>query len=182
MEKKEFAIALIIDDGLRECIDLAFLRLKKIGVNWLSEHTVAPHVTLCSGVVKSTDDLSQAVKKIAASNSAFSVTSQGLGVFITQTPVVHIRWLPSGPLKLLREKCYLDTKDVWEKIDRYSGTAYWEPKTTIAIKDTSNANLSKALISVEDINFTQEVVFKEISLIEVIDNYEFTREAHRFLA
>ena len=181
MSKKKIAIALVIDGELRENIELAFSRLKKNkGIHWLSKHTVAPHITLCSGAIKSSKDLSEVVSKIAASNSKFTEISRGLGVFITQTPVVHIRWPANGPLKLLRDKCYEDTKNIWEQIDFFSETNFWVPKTTIAVKDTSNENLSAVLTAIDDINFTIETAFNEISFIEVIGDYEIQREVFKF--
>ena len=54
------------------------------------------------------------------------------------------------------------------------------PKTTIALKDTSNENLSAVLTAIDDINFTIETAFNEISLIEVVGDYEIKREVFKF--
>ena len=87
--------------------------------------------------------LTTALKNIPA----FTIIGRGLGIFVAETPVIHIRWNINEKLLQFKHLVsnFLDHSQNERVISNYSIDLNWIPKTTLAYKDTSYKDLSKII-------------------------------------
>tara|TARA_B100000686_G_C16797742_1_gene983632 strand:- start:3009 stop:3575 length:567 start_codon:yes stop_codon:yes gene_type:complete len=172
MEKdnKQYAIVLELSDSmLKEAKTAMTILSNKFEVSYLQSLSQCPHITLVSGLtifdtIQFWDSLCFDIKQV----EKFGLKGNGLGIFVRDTPVIHIRWQLNRSLKHLRDHISTVLYDMKKKeiILNYEKDLDWLPKTTLAFHDTSYESLSEVIKSIKDLNFLEIMQVGSLSLYE----------------
>jgi 2'-5' RNA ligase len=172
IEKEILKYALVINligNSKKEAIN-AWKVLKEVhSIKYISSRSPCPHITLQSDFEIINIDLFKIhFSKFCQSQKIFKLTSIGLGVFIRETPVIHIRWSKNKELNLLQKKLrkFLVSIEKQKLISNYFDDLDWIPKTTLAYKDTNYNNLNELILLVNENNFIRTMNVLSISLYE----------------
>jgi 2'-5' RNA ligase len=166
------AIAIDLNGELEILAREAWHLLKEnLSINFISTNSPCPHITLESGIFGNQSSLLSIIKEVATHTAPFSIKANGLGVFIRESPVVHIRWFNNAPLFNLRQAF---TKKLLERTSEsphssivdYKSNIDWLPKTTLAYKDTSLETLSETLKVLSPLAFNCSLEVRKLTLYE----------------
>jgi 2'-5' RNA ligase len=172
---KYFAIVVELNGELAKIAREALHLLKdNLSINFISTNSPSPHITLESGFYGNQNSAIELIKEVVSKTDPFSITANGLGVFICESPVVHVRWINNDSLINLRHafKVKLSgqtSEDSHSAISGYESNIDWLPKTTLAYKDTSIDTLSETMRVLHPLNFTGTLEVKELKLYEYSD-------------
>ena len=72
-----------------------------------------PHITLESNICCEHEELSKIISVISKNVSNFSISGNGLGVFVVETPVVYIRWTINNNLLHLKNIKQITQSYMW---------------------------------------------------------------------
>ena len=169
-ENKQHAIVLELSGlMLKEAKTAMKILSDKFGASYLQSRSPSPHITLISGLTifdttQFWNDLCFDIKRV----EKFGLKGNGLGIFLRETPVIHIRWQLNRSLKNLRDhiSSVLHNMGKKENILRYDKDLDWLPKTTLALYDTSYESLSEVIKSIKDLNFLEVMQVGSLSLYE----------------
>jgi hypothetical protein len=81
-----------------------------------------------------------------------------------------MRFTNSVFLRELRKYLFTKTLPFWDTLDNSVDDDIWIPKSTLAYRDFSLNELSKALICLEEINIHCRMEITELSVIEFTEN------------
>ena len=138
-------------------------------------HGAEPHINLISGTTNNINNVISSIKKFQFKNSKYCELL-GLGVLITPDPLIYMRFTNSVFLRELRFFLFNETLPLWDVLTNSVKDDMWIPKSTLAYKDLTLNDLSKALISLKDMKFQFRM---EISELSVIDFTEHEHEIKR---
>ena len=165
---ENYAIVIELNDEMLENAKNAQLLMSKnLGIKHIFNESPCPHITLESGLTTSNlDRFMQEVKKSCSSLNSFSILGRGLGIFLAETPVIHVRWFNNEDLiKLKLHVSNLIKKLFSEGVIKTSNNDLsWLPKSTLAFSDTSNKDLSKILELINDIDFNKPILVNKIAV------------------
>lgn len=169
------AIAIDLNGEIEKLAREAWRLLKEnFSVNFISTNSPCPHITLESGIYGNLNSLLAVIKEVATHTAPFHIKANGLGVFIGESPVVHIRWLNNASLLNLRQafmmKLLEKASEVpYSSIAGYQSNIDWLPKTTLAYKDTSLETLSETLKVLSPLPFNCSLEVTKLTLYEYSD-------------
>jgi len=173
VDEKKFALVLELNGSMLNNSNMAMTRLAdQLSINHIFSRSPCPHVVIDAGFdVNNLDGFRVVLESGLGKALNFSITGRGLGVFVVNTPVVHIRWCIDESFNEFR--CHvsacLETAQNEGIISGYSRDLNWVPKTTLAYIDTSYKNLSSILEVIKDIQFGLDMDVVSISLYEYSD-------------
>lgn len=146
----------------------------KLCLDFISSVSPAPHITLESNLNNEHKQLSTIVNDIAINVPEFTIQGNGVGVFIEDTPVIHVRWSMNNDLFLLKKilSKKLQQKGMLLPANENAAHYNWLPKTTLAYKDSSYENLSEILRIIRAIDFKKEMNVSELSIYEYSYGYK----------
>ena len=171
MEHMAVAIALS-GPMLERARDAWTLLEQEFGVRFISSRSPFPHVALAGGLLPDPAPLAAAVRNVAARTPGFTMRGNGLGVFVAETPVLHVRWLLSPELSGLYHGLVRALESVWHQPSASSQPDRWLPKTTLAYMDLDYRRLSGVLESLRDYDFTAAMAVSEVCLVRITDQGE----------
>ena len=138
-------------------------------------HNAEPHLNLISGTTNDIDNIIKSVKKFEFEHGKYC-DLLGIGVLITPNPLIHMRFTSSLFLKEFRLNLFNETLQFWDSLTNTVNDDMWMPKSTLAFKDFTLNDLTKALIPLKDMKFQLRM---EISEISIIDFTEHEHEVRR---
>jgi 2'-5' RNA ligase len=167
MKCKQISIAFGLDGNLINKIRHSWKILKEdFNINYISKNNCQPHISLHSGSIKKTDLRELAIKLKMLKLRKFKINSPGTGIFISRKPIIFLRWETNSFIRIYRQLIKTETKKFFIKKYFYTNDNLWIPRSTIAYKDTSYANLESIL---NRLNFLFKKHTAEINSILLID-------------
>ena len=140
---------------------------EKYNLKYHSSHSVCPHITISSGRCVSRELFKEAVYSCIPQCTQITIKSNGLGVFVKESPVIYIRWFLSNELNNLSRLFQEKLISIWSETDDSSMRELWLPKSTLALKDTSYEQLPSVLDGLTQYNFEQSMVVDKLTLLEI---------------
>ena len=172
MKKYNIAIAVnLVDDVLYESNKILEILDKEYGINYIKNHQPILHIALCSGLVDvdNMDFFLEKIKPILGDMSKFTLSLNGMGIFLGDEVNLHIRWLLTKNLVLLKNNIEKSLFSIWEANRKHNNQLYWLPKTSVAYRDLTYQNFNK--INFDNIRIdTKCMDVKEISVIKFEEN------------
>ena len=167
MRCKEISIALGFEGSLNSKLKSSWKILKEeFNINYISEHSCKPHISLHAGSIKETNLRELAIRLKKLKLRKFIIKSPGAGIFISKKPILFIRWETNLLIKKYRQAIRNDLENFFIKNNIYTNDDLWIPRTAIAYRDTSYANLD---IIFNRLNFLFQKHTVEINSIFLID-------------
>ena len=126
-----------------------------------------PHITLCIGKIDYSDlgSIIDNLDKILSNFKTFTITTNGLGLFLSEQDNLFIRWKKNKCLMSLKESLEINLKTLWIEDLEYNTTSHWIAKTSLAYEDMSTLNLG--YINRCKYKFLKEnMLVKEISIVK----------------
>lgn len=172
---KYFAIIINLNGELEQQARKGWQLLKhNLSIKFIASNSPCPHITLESGFYGNQNSVLEAMSKVAKKTLPFTIKANGLGVFVQESPVIHIRWVNNKALIQLRQAL---AKELIERscdnptdsIFAYQANANWIPKTTLAFKDSSYDTLPETLRILKPLVFDSILEVKELALYEYAD-------------
>jgi len=165
MEYKKIAITIPVAGDLLEVIYRAQKILyEKYKICYQFNMQAVPHINLFSGKVRDIEVLKILVDEIILNNK-YEIESNGLGIFISKSPVIYIRYKVSEIMLSIRKKMQ-DQIFLWKSIDESVDRSLWVPKTSIVTNDMKINQLSSVLKSISELNFNHEFKVSKINMID----------------
>ena len=171
MTKKDNNLAIVIElQG--EMKDKAMLAWEKLArdfsVDYIPSMSVAPHITICSGFKGDPVLISEILNNLAMQLRSFSIQGNGLGVFVADTPVVHVRWTLNDEIlnfiKTINNTLLEASRS--NAVKGYNHDKNWVAKTTLAYNDTDYNNLCPVLNMLRTMDFNCNMIINTFSLYE----------------
>jgi 2'-5' RNA ligase len=174
MEKVSHKYAVLLEiegEMLKKATNIQMLLSEKFNIKYILDSSPRSHITLESGFTinnfaRFKKNLISLCKKI----TRFSLQTKGLGIFLTEKPVIYIRW--SNNIELLSLKNQLHellkrsaTKNI---VENYSIDLDWLPKTTLAYGDTKYENLSSVIKTIRELDFIESTKISSISIYSYV--------------
>ena len=166
---RRMAIVVELQSEMETAARAAWEKLaENISVRFISSRSPAPHITLQSNLHGRRDEVVEIMEGVASQFRSFAICGNGLGVFVDETPVVHIRWRLCHVLLDLKKALddALDHAAHQQPIKGYARDDNWLAKTTLAFKDSSYENLFQILQIIKPLDFRQNMIVNGISLYE----------------
>lgn len=168
-EDKKLAVVIELQGEMESQSRLAWKTLaENLSVDFIPSMSVAPHITIDSGFRGNHKSVCELLGDIALQTSSFTMCGNGIGVFITESPVVHVRWLLNE--KINKFKCKLgdalEEANRNNKISEYEKDYNWLAKTTLAFNDTNYTNLVDVVNIVRILDFKQKMIVNKFALYE----------------
>ena len=169
-DQKKFALVLPLSGSMLHGANLAMEILsERFSIAYIASRSPSPHITMDSEF--RIYDIKQFYSTLEASlehTASFFLKGKGLGIFVLDTPVIHIRWIVNDELNALRKQIHLCLLDLQKRgvVSGYRNDPSWLPKTTIAFSDTSYDNLTAVLESINGINFSGNFHVENLSIYE----------------
>jgi 2'-5' RNA ligase len=168
---KYFAITIDLNQELEKHAKEAWRLLEeKFSIQFISKHSPCPHIAIENGLYGDKIKVLEIIQEVASQTPPFTIKGNKLGVFVGQTPVIHIRWMNNNSLIDLRKKfgeafnkqCQIPDST----ISGYKENPDWLPKTTLAYKDSSYENLSNVLKLLQPLPFDSKLEVRQLTLYE----------------
>jgi len=143
--------------------------LDKFSISHIVSRTPCPHVAVESEFdILDMSSFQNALGLALRDVSKVTIRAIGLGVFVSRTPVIHIRWLLDKELKKFRRKILASLLELQTQGDvaKHAEEVGWLPKTTLAYRDTSYENLSEVITSIKEIQFFGSMIVSHVSLYQ----------------
>ena len=140
----------------------------ELNVDFISSRSPSPHITLESGFHSDSNSLERLLRDIMKQSNSFYINGNGLGVFVSKTPVVHIRWQHNERLLNLKQTLSNALQRAFERneITEFKKNIDWVAKTTLAFQDSSYENLYFILNTLQSNHFNMEMLIDGICLYE----------------
>ena len=140
----------------------------ELNVDFISSGSPSPHITLESGFHGDSTSLERLLRDIAKQSNSFYINGKGLGVFVSKTPVVHIRWQLNERFLILKQILSNSLQGAFERheITEFKKNIDWVAKTTLAFQDSSYENLYFILNTLQSNHFNMEMLIDGICLYE----------------
>lgn len=166
-DEKKFALVLELSGPILDSSNLAMKILSETcSISYIYNNSLLPHVTIDSGFnILDTRKFQLALALTLDNCPKFVLRSKGLGIFVEQTPVIHIRWIVNEALNILRSEiceCLVDLQ-IEGVVSGYRVDLDWLPKTTLAFRDTSYDTLQPVLNSIQHISFLESFQVNTLS-------------------
>jgi len=161
MNGKKLAIVIELNDAIKSeatkvCTELS----KKLDINYIFKRTPCLHIMIESDLsYDNIDEIIKVMKNISSITTPFFIDSNGIGVFITSTPVIYLRWKKNNAILKMKESLLQTLPNHHEDIN-------WVMKSTLAFHDTSYNTLNNCLNILEKYDFHQKLHVKSIHLYE----------------
>lgn len=141
---------------------------EEVCVKYIPSLSPAPHIALEYGFKAEYNRLEELLTNVSSRFSSFSINGMGLGVFVDDTPVVHIRWQMNKHFLGLKNTLSTGLLRANKQgfITEYESDENWQAKTTLAYKDSSYEKLNQILSIARPYNFRQKMIVNGISLYE----------------
>ena len=173
---QKYAIVIELEGNILESIKKAQqLLAKEFGISYIADSSPCAHITLESDfIINDFNSLKKALGHLGRELSRFEVQAVGLGVFIANTPVVHIRWRNSISLLSLKRRLevLMQSLCVSNVVANYSVDMDWLAKTTLAYADTTYENLSAVILSLQNFDFDLTTLVSGVSIYSYIPGKE----------
>ncbi|MBA6302935.1 hypothetical protein [Colwellia sp. MB02u-14] len=139
----------------------AWKRLKdKQSISFISDNSPCPHFMLLSGV--SFDRLSQLrniLNELASEHPRCQIKGNGIGIFVRDTPVIHIRWNICPNITSLQQDILCQ---LCNEVDQN-----WVAKSSLAYKDSSYESLNVSLGLLSDLDFESYMHVESIAIYRI---------------
>jgi hypothetical protein len=150
---KYLAVVIELSGSMKEFAVEAWKRLKnEQNISFISDNSPCPHFMLVSGVTfDELDRLRGILTEVSSITPSCKIKGNGLGVFVREQPVIHIRWNLSPNIISLQQ-------EIQDHLGQ-NADPNWVAKSSLAYKDSSyeNLKLSLELLSGIDFNLTMDV-------------------------
>ena len=133
----------------------------KFGLKYISSRSDTPHLTILHDFKAEKQLMCTELEELSKKLTTFKITGNGLGIFVSSTPVIYIRWDINQQLLDLADSLRNHLSFVDKKIN-----LNWIPRSTLAFKDTNYDNLSQILMELQKLDFKREMVVDTLCLIE----------------
>jgi len=111
------------------------------------------------------ESLEPALRRFAASKTAFKVRVGGLGIFTGSHPVLYIPVVRSPELTQFHEALWQEILSTASGIEDYYHPSHWTPHITIGIGDMNKDNLSQIVRFLAERELNWEITVDNIALI-----------------
>ena len=169
-DHKKFALVLELNGSMLNNSNMAMTRLAdQLSINHIFSRSPCPHIVMDAGFnVNNIDGFRDLLESGLKKGKKLSITGKGLGVFVANTPVVHIRWSIDEKFTQLSRQVSvcLEVAQNEGLVSGYSIDLNWVPKTTLAYIDTSYEALPRILEVIGGIDFELDMDVVSISLYE----------------
>lgn len=160
----------IKDETLKACKILK----DEFNARYICETGTCPHLTLSIGQCykKDYEKLCTTLKNTLEHTKKFKLKSSGLGIFLSDSPVLYIRYLRSKKLLSLKKSIDESLKDIWLPDKQYNSEEVWLPKSTIAFRDMPINKITSIANKLKNKSFVKEVYANNVSIILFDENNE----------
>tara|TARA_B100000073_G_scaffold318566_1_gene296788 strand:- start:52 stop:624 length:573 start_codon:yes stop_codon:yes gene_type:complete len=144
---------------------------KTYSIKYIASRSPCPHIALVSSfIIDNKRFFKIKFRELCKNIESFEIYTRGLGIFIQDTPVIHIRWRQNKKLRRLKKTVHRFLQNMQnEKIIRdYVNDEDWIPKTTLAYKDSSY-DLLKNIIST-----SKQTIIDDSMMVENLNLYELS--------
>ena len=128
-----------------------------------------PHIDIMSGSTNNIDNIISLLHKTSFKHNKYT-DFLGLGVLLTPDPLIFMRFTNSIFLRDLKKYLFAKTLPFWDTLTNSVDDDIWIPKCTLAYKDFSLNELSKALICLDEISINCRMEITELSVIDFTEN------------
>ena len=153
-------------DLLSTCLKAWEMLDKRFSIRNISSRSVFPHLTLVAGTVKPSHALASALNDLQDNVRTQPLISDGLGVFVNDTPVIYLRWQHRKELLNLRQIIAKTLESHWVAPHEFCDPQRWVAKTTIGALDTRYEDLGKILVALRQFNFSQDMALERLDVLE----------------
>jgi 2'-5' RNA ligase len=173
MKCKKISIAFSFDGNLINKLKYSWKILKNnFNINYISKNNCQPHISLCAGSIKEIDLEKLTIKLKELKFRKFKIRSPGAGIFISEKPIIFIRWETNSFIRNYRQLIKSKTRKFFIKKNFYTTDNLWTPRSAIAYKDTSYANLESIFNRLKFLFMKHTVEVNCILLIDCSKNKE----------
>lgn len=181
MSNEKYALVVELqDEALSEIDEAKEILAKKFQIDYIKRSSPCAHITISSGfIVLQEDEFLKSLNELCKGTEIFSVEGNGLGVFLTSSPVIHMRWKKNEKLIEFRDKTnkLMRWAEMNGLVAAVSDDIDWIPKTTIAYSDTKISNLSEVLESLSNRDFKNFAHLRNFALYRFITGGSETKVA-----
>lgn len=177
MNNSKLAIVIELSQNTKNVFIKCLKELKKkLDVKKIYLNSPCPHMNLVHNFKLNKiniKNLKGIIKSFANDSKQFQLTAIGIGIFISKTPVIHIRWSLNRSLISLISELNNRLSIAFKKnlITGYLENQRWQPVTTLAFDDTNYKNM------VEIIRIIKRFKLKKYSLtINNLALYEYSKK------
>jgi len=166
---KMLAVVIELQGQMKEQARIAWKNLKeKNNITYISSRSVAPHITLESGFYGNYSQVKKVLKTVSRQFYPFYIQGGGIGIFVSETPVVHVRWKLNERFFLLKQLLAeaLQRANQQKDITEFRININWEAKATLAFHDSSYENLYSILNTLKSDHFKKKMLVSGLSLYE----------------
>ncbi len=175
-----YAVVIELSEGLLAESLGAWERLAGMGIDYISRRSACPHIAMIWGECKEPERLKEALGGMAGTLEPFALRANGLGVYVRETPVVHVRWLRSKGLTDLHHLLLERLGGRFDGMDAGASVEMWEPKATLAFSDITYGRLGSVLGELGSFDFEKEMRCTGLSLVAFSSEGEKTLERFDF--
>ena len=162
------ALVLELDGEMLDEARKAWILLKeKFAIQYISQNSPCPHMTLASGIQADTDALVDCLRDVTSKFQPLEVEGNGIAVLVVESPVIFIRWKLTQAMTELRNKLQASLMDA-QKI-KYELCCDWLAKTSLAYEDSDYENLGEILKTLSALNFYQNMTCSKLGIYDYSD-------------
>lgn len=140
--------------------------------------TPFPHFSYQVAERYDVDRLREALQRIAGKAVAFTVHTNGLGVFTGPSPILYIPVVRSPLLARFQEALWSGVAPIAEGVSPLYQPDRWQPHITLAHADLTADTLAEVVRRFSGRNFTWEIPVTNLAVISDTGNEQVPR--HRF--
>lgn len=137
---------------------------QRFGIDFILNGAAAPHIMLSSGRCGDAGAVVESLRSALADTGPFDLTADGLGIFVRETPVVHVRWRATDELAALQRACASTLARSCQEQGAYTSPVEWQAKATLAFNDISYVQLSDVLEVLRTFDFTQVMRVEHVAV------------------
>ena len=172
--KSGYAIVVPLSGSIQTIV-LETLELLKIKYNieYLYSRSKIPHITILAGIPfnNSETELINLLIKAKKNTKPFTLHSYGLGIFVLDSPLIYLRWKKTQNIQILYDLLFKKMSSYFSQIETSCMPEIWQPKTSLAYKDTKKSNLIDIItIELSKIIHQQSMKVEELFLLKY-DSY-----------
>jgi hypothetical protein len=158
---KLLAVIIELNSTMKTTALEAWKRLKdKQNISFISDNSPCPHFMLLSGIsFERLSQLRKILNELASEHSPCQIKGNGIGVFVRDTPVIHIRWnICSNIISLQQDiSCQLCNE----------ADQNWVAKSSLAYNDSSYESLNESLGLLSDLDFESYMHVESIAIYQI---------------
>ena len=157
------AIAIIPGEKVFESIKKTWKIVdENYGINFISSHSGIPHITLVAELnEEKKEEIINSIRSSITTIKSITLCSNGLGIFLIDTPLIYLRW--KNNKKLIELRNILLNNLAKKKLVNINSSlnSDWIAKTTICFRDISYGddfnNIILTIKGMINIDFNEEV-------------------------